>query len=190
MASPAEAFRRLLGVLDRMEIPYEVGGSVASSAYGIPRTTMDADLVTDLRPEQIDEFAAMLVPDFYADAGVMRDAIARGCSFNLIHYASAYKFDLFPLRKDAYSQTEFGRRHHTEVRSFGSEPIECAVATPEDTILRKLEWYRAGGETSERQWNDLRGVLKISGSLLDRAYMRQWAPVLKVDDLLERLLAE
>ena len=65
-----------------------------------------------------------------------------------------------------------------------------AVATAEDTILRKLEWYRAGGETSERQWNDLRGVLKVSGPRLDLAYMRHWAPYLKVDDLLERLLAE
>jgi hypothetical protein len=190
MASPAEAFERLLGVFDRMEIPYEVGGSVASSAYGIPRTTMDLDLVADLKPLQVDELAALLAPDFYADADTMRDAIKRGRSFNLIHYASAYKFDVFPLRKDAYSQTEFGRRHHIEIRSLGHEPIECAVASPEDTILRKLEWYRAGGETSERQWNDLRGVLKISGARLDREYMRHWAPVLKVDDLLERLLAE
>ncbi len=190
MASPAEGFRRLLAVLDRMEIPYEVGGSVASSAYGIPRTTMAADLVEDLKPEQIEEFAAMLGSDFYADANIMRDANARGRSFNLIHYASAYKFDLFPLRQDSYSRTEFGRRRHTEVRSFGPEPIECAVASPEDTILCKLEWYRASGETSERQWNDLRGVLKISGARLDLAYLRQWAPVLKVDDLLERLLAE
>ncbi|HXP83523.1 MAG TPA: hypothetical protein VN841_02315 [Bryobacteraceae bacterium] len=190
MASPAEAFERLLGVLDRMEIAYEVGGSVASSAYGIPRTTMDADFVAELKPEQIDEFAALLAPDFYADAATMRDAIERGRSFNLIHYESAYKFDVFPLRKDAYSKTEFGRRRQIEIRSFGPEPIECSVASPEDTILRKLEWYRAGGETSERQWNDLRGVLKISGARLDRTYMRQWAPALKVDDLLERLLAE
>jgi hypothetical protein len=190
MPSPAEAFERLLGVFDRLEIPYEVGGSVASSAYGIPRTTMDLDLVADLKPVQVDELAALLAPDFYADADTMREAIKRGRSFNLIHLASAYKFDVFPLRKDAYSQTEFGRRQHIEIRALGPEPIECAVASPEDTILRKLEWYRAGRETSERQWNDLRGVLKISGSRLDLAYMREWAPVLKVSDLLERLLAE
>jgi len=163
---------------------------VASSEHGVPRTTFDADLVTDLRLDQVDELAALLAPDFYADADMMRRALQRGRAFNVIHYASAFKFDLFPLGQDEYSRTEFGRRSWIELRALGPVPIECAVATAEDTILRKLEWYRAGGETSERQWNDMRGVLKISGARLDRAYMRRCAPVLKVDDLLERLLAE
>jgi hypothetical protein len=190
MATPAEGFSRLLAVLDQMEIPYYVGGSVASSAHGIPRTTMDLDLVADLSPDQVNEFASLLHPDFYADAGMMREALARGRSFNLIHYASAYKFDVFPPRQDEYSRQEFARRKFTEIRSLGPEPIECAVATAEDTVLRKLEWYRAGGETSERQWNDLRGVLKVSGAQLDREYMYEWARYLKIDDLLDRLLAE
>ncbi len=190
MATPAEGFERLLAILDQLEIPYYVGGSVASSAHGIPRTTMDLDLVADLSPDQIDEFSLLLRPDFYADAPMMREALTRGRSFNLIHYGSAYKFDVFPARRDEYSRCEFARRKFTAVRSLGPNPIECAVATAEDTILRKLEWYRAGGETSERQWNDLRGVLKVSGAQLDRAYLREWARYLKVDDLLDRLLAE
>ena len=190
MATPAEGFSRLLAVLDRMEIRYYVGGSVASSAHGIPRTTMDLDLVASLSLAQVDEFASLLQPDFYADAAMMHDALMRGRSFNLIHYSSAYKFDVFPPRHDEYSQQEFARRKFTQIQSLGPEPIECAVATAEDTILRKLEWYRAGGETSERQWNDLRGVLKVSGAQLDRRYLHQWARYLKVDDLLDRLLAE
>ncbi len=190
MATPAEALARLLELLDRAEIHYYIGGSVASSAHGIPRTTMDVDLVADIKLDQIDELVELLRTEYYADAIMMREAISRGRSFNLIHFGSAYKFDVFPLRKDGYSQVEFGRRTFTEIRSFGPEPLECAIATAEDTILRKLEWYRAGGETSERQWNDLRGVLKVSGPHLDLAYLRQWAPFLKVDDLLERLLAE
>ena len=78
----------------------------------------------------------------------------------------------------------------SDVRIFGDQSVECAVATPEDTILRKLEGYRAGGETSERQWNDIRGILKAKGSRLDLAYLRRWAPQLKVNDLLENLLAK
>ena len=190
MTTPAEGFSRLLAVLDKMEIPYYVGGSVAGSAHGIPRTTMDLDLVADLSPDQVAEFASMLEPDFYADVAMMRDALARGRSFNLIHYKSAYKFDVFPARQDEYSRSEFARRKFTQLQSFGSEPIECAVATAEDTILRKLEWYRAGGETSERQWNDLRGILKVSGAHLDREYLQKWAIYLKVNDLLDRLFAE
>jgi hypothetical protein len=190
MATAGEGFSLLLSILDRMEIAYLVGGSVASSVHGISRPTMDVDLVADLRAEQVDEFCACLQGDFYADAAMIREALARGRSFNLIHLASSFKIDIFPLGRDPYSLAAFARREFERSHSFGPHPIECAVAAPEDTILRKLEWYRAGGETSERQWNDLRGVLKVSGARLDLAYLRKWAPYLKVEDLLDRLLAE
>jgi hypothetical protein len=151
---------------------------------------MDVALVADIAQAQVDEFAAALRGEFYVDAEVMKEALIRGRSFNLIHLESVYKFDIFPLRPDEYSKTSFGRRRYTDVGGFGPEPIECAVAAPEDTLLRKLEWYRAGGGTSERQWNDMRGVLKVSGRTLDYTYMREWAKILNVDDLLEKLLAE
>ena len=190
MASAADAFLKVLEVLDRMEVPYLVGGSVASSVHGIARPTMDADLVADLRFDQVDEFASLLKSEFYADPAAIRDALSRKRAFNLIHLATTFKIDVFPLRADSYSRASFGRRRFETSRSFGPEPIECAMASAEDTILRKLEWYRAGGETSERQWNDLRGILMVSGAKLDRDYMRRWAEYLKVGDLLERLLAE
>lgn len=190
MESPANALQLLLAIFDQMEIRYYVGGSVASSVHGIPRTTMDVDVVIDLKSEQADELAGLLAAEFYADAETIKRALAVGRAFNVIHLQSAYKIDLFPLRKDEFSRSEFGRRKFTEVRSLGAEPIECAVASPEDTILRKLEWYRQGGETSERQWNDLRGVVRVSGAELDRDYMRKWAEYLQVGDLLERLLTE
>lgn len=190
MSTLAEAFRRLLGVLDRMEIPYEVGGSVASSAHGIPRTTLDVDIVVDLRPEHIDTFADELQPEFYADAAQIREAFARGRAANLIHIGSVWKFDLFPLRKDEYSKQEFARRAFREVRPDGGEAIECVVASVEDTILRKLERYRAGGEVSERQWNDIRGVCRAAGGHMDVPYLRRWAADLKVEHLLEKLLGQ
>jgi hypothetical protein len=113
----------------------------------------------------------------------------QGRPFNLIHYATSFKVDIFPLKSDAYSRESFARRRFEQSKSFGA-PIECAVATAEDTILSKLLWYRAGGETSERQWNDLRGIRMVSGSVLDYEYLRKWAEYLKVADLLEELLAE
>jgi hypothetical protein len=190
MSTAPEGFSRLLEVPDRMEIPYAVGGSVASSSHGIPRTTLDIDIVVDLKPEQIGEFAAELGGDFYADAGMIREAFASGRAANLIHLATAWKFDLFPLRSDEYSRTEFGRRTFREVRPDGGQPVECALASAEDTVLRKLEWYRLGGERSERQWNDLLGVCRTVGAQLDINYLRRWAGFLKVSDLLETLLAE
>ncbi len=190
MSTPAEAFARLLEVLDRMEIPYEVGGSVASSAHGIPRTTLDIDIVVDLKAEQIDDFAAELLGEFYADAALIREAFRAGRAANLIHLGTGWKFDLFPLGKDEYSRTEFGRRSFREIRPYDGAAIECAVASVEDTVLRKLEWYRAGGETSERQWNDLRGICKAANRRLDFGYLRHWATHLQVEDLLESLLTE
>jgi hypothetical protein len=190
MASPADGLVRVLEALDRLEIPYLLTGSVASSIHGLSPPTMDADIVAGLRADQIEEFASLLQGEFYADPQAMREAVRYGRPFNLIHLASSFKIDVFPLKSDAYSQTSFARRRFEQSRSFGPEPIECAVATAEDTILSKLQWYRAGGETSERQWNDLRGIRAVSGPALDHEYLRKWARHLKVDDLLERLLAE
>jgi hypothetical protein len=190
MSSVSEAVQRVFAVLDQMELPYLVGGSVASSIHGVSRPTMDVDLVVDIEPHQVEEFSGLLKPDFYADPDMIREALGRGRAFNLIHYATTFKVDIFPLRADAYSAASFARRRYEESHSFGPTPIECTVASPEDTILRKLEWYRAGGETSERQWNDLRGVVRVNGAKLDTAYLREWAPQLNVSDLVERLLNE
>jgi hypothetical protein len=189
MNTPADAFRRILAALDRLEIPYFVSGSVASSVYGIPRTTMDVDLVANLRVDQIDPLASELQTDFYADPQMMKDAFEHGRAFNVIHVGSSYKIDIFPLGRDAYSQEAFGRRRFAETKAAGGEPVECALSTAEDTILSKLRSYRAGGEISETQWNDLRGILMVSGAGLDRDYLRLWAPRLGVADLLDRLLS-
>jgi hypothetical protein len=106
----------------------------------------------------------------------------------VIHTGTAWKFDLFPLQKDEYSRVAFARRSFREVRPDGRDAIECAVASAEDTVLRKLEWYRAVGETSERQWNDLLGVCRTMGEKLDIAWLRRWAGRLGLEDLLEKLL--
>ena len=129
MSTFAEAFSHLLAVLDRMEIPYEVGGSVASSAHGIPRTTLGVDIVVDLGPERIDSFVAELRHEFYADSTQIREAFAVGRAANLIHLGSEWKFDLFPLRNNEYSRAEFGRRGFPEIRPDGGEAIECSVAS-------------------------------------------------------------
>ncbi|MCS6774490.1 MAG: hypothetical protein NZ693_10330 [Thermoflexales bacterium] len=72
-----------------------------------------------------------------------------------------------------------------------SEPwTEAYVASAEDIVLSKLEWYRVGGETSERQWRDVVGVLKVCANILDSDYLHRWATELKVGDLLSRALRE
>jgi hypothetical protein len=189
MNSPADALKRVLEVLDLLEIPYMVGGSTASSVHGIMRPTLDVDIVVDLSPGCINEFVGLLTADFYVDGDTIRRSIQIGRAFNVIHLSTTYKFDFFPLQHtDTFQEIQFGRREYMGSRQFGDEPIEFAVASPEDTILSKLRWYRLGGGKSEKQWRDMEGVLLVQGDRLDRNYLRRWAAHLKVSDLLEKLL--
>jgi hypothetical protein len=185
---PGVALRALLTALDQCGIAYLIGGSVASGIHGIYRTSMDVDLVADIHTPQAAELARRLSSEFYADADMMRNAIQAGRSFNVIDLGSSYKFDVFPLSQDRFSQEQFSRRSVAEV-TLGSQTLSVPIATAEDTLLMKLVWYRAGGEISERQWNDIRGIIAIQGESLDRAYVRHWAGYLKVADLLEEALS-
>ena len=101
MKTPREALSGILEVLDLLEIPYLIGGSVASSTHGISRPTLDVDFVVNLPAEKVKELAGLLAADLYADAPMMQEALMAGRSFNVIHYDSTYKFDFFPLRATA-----------------------------------------------------------------------------------------
>lgn len=129
-----------------------------------------------------DQLAEQLSSEFYVDADMIRDAVARGGSFNVIHDESGFKVDVFVLTRDRLAQTEMDRRELHVI----AEGTTAYFATPEDTVLQKLDWYRKGNEISERQWNDVLGVLKVQRGRLDDAYLDRWAPVLGVADLLVR----
>jgi hypothetical protein len=177
-----------LSVLDELGIRYYAGGSVASSVHGVPRYTQDIDLVAELKVEQADRLAARLSSDFYADANQMREAIRVGRAFNVIHFTTGFKIDIFPLKEGPFPAGELARSRKRlwEVDPGGG--IELPVASPEDTILEKLIWYQQGSQLSDRQWNDVLGIATTRS--LDLEYLREWAPKLGVADLLDRLFAE
>ena len=190
MHDPEEALLRLLEGLDRLEIPYMVGGSAASSVHGVWRATNDIDSVVLLTSERIDDFIEEFAADFYADKDQILQALRFRRAFNIIHLTSAYKFDIFPLTDDRFQQQQFARRRYENAAVFGGQSIEIAVATPEDVILSKLVWYKKGGQVSDQQWNDILGVVAMQQQSLDRAYMQEWARHLSVEDLLEAALTE
>jgi hypothetical protein len=187
--SPGEGLLRLLEVFDRLEIPYMIGGSGASSVHGLARTTGDIDIVANLG-EHVQALVGELQQDFYIDEGQIRAAIEYGRSFNVIHLRSSFKFDIFPLTADRYQQIQFGRRRYETSTVFTGEPLDLAVSSPEDVILSKLRWYRQGGEVSQQQWNDVLGVIAAQSDRLDSPYLREWAQYLGVADLLEQALAQ
>lgn len=174
--------------LEALGVPYVIGGSFASALHGVMRATMDVDLVADLRLEQVTPFTQALGEAFYADAEMMRDAIRRHGSFNLIHLQTVFKVDLFVAQPREFDRAQLARR---QVHLLSEDPERRAyVATAEDTVLSKLEWYRLGGEISDRQWRDVLGVLRVQGERLDLEYMRHMAAGLSVADLLARVLDE
>lgn len=166
---------------------YRVGGSVASSALGVPRSTLDVDISCELRAGQAAAFAAALGSSYYVDPDMIRDAVNRRASFNLIHLSTMLKIDVFIRKETPFEQESFER--------FVTLPLEeggraFAVTTPEDIILHKLDWYRLGGGISERQWKDVLGVISVQRAALDLAYMRRSAAMLGVADLLDRAIVE
>lgn len=177
----AEAFE-LLG------IEYRVGGSVASAALGVSRTTLDVDVVAAVREEHANPLAARLAGDYYVAKEDIRDAARHGRAFNLIHFATMFKVDVFVRGTRPYDLTAFERCVQAPIGNGGDRTFP--VTTPEDIVLRKLEWFERGGRTSERQWTDVLGVLKVQRSALDLAYMQRWAPTLGVDGLLESALRQ
>lgn len=177
----------LIEVLDELGVPCHIGGSVASSIYGIPRLTIDIDIIADLHQEHVRPLVTRLQSDYYIDADMIRDAIRRRSSFNIIHLDTMLKVDVYIPKSRPFDQEEL-RRVQQEVLLEGTRPFN--VASPEGTILNKLEWYKMGGEVSDRQWNDILGVFKVQGDHLDMAYLQRWAAVLNVTNLLERALVD
>ncbi len=185
-----KATRPLIQWLDQHSIRYYIGGSVASSAHGLPRTTIDVDIVVDLKHIHVDILVEALQGGFYIDAEMMHTAIDNEASFNIIHLETFIKLDLFVLKSTPYDQMTIQRTIPGTLAPDDSDELIVRFSSPEDIVLHKLYWFRLGGEQSERQWRDLIGVLKVQTANLDRDYMQQWALQLGVGDLLERALSE
>jgi hypothetical protein len=144
--------------------------------------------VTKIGADDVPALVTELQRDFYVDEQQVQAALKQSRSFNVIHYNSSFKFDIFPVTGDRYQQVQFARRLYQTSSMFTGEPIEFAVSSPEDIILSKLQCQ--GGEVSEQQWKDVLGVVSVQRSKLDFEYLREWAGYLGVSDLLEQVLAE
>ena len=179
MIAEDEVLTRIVRILESLEIPYMVAGSFASSVHGRPRTTHDADIVIDPVPTALDQLVSRCVmAGFYVDAETAREALGRRRQFNVIETESAFKLDLI-IRKDRpFSREEFARRRTVAL----SESMRVAIASPEDTILSKLEWAKKGGG-SERQLSDVQGILDVQRGRLDLGYIERWARELDIWDL-------
>jgi hypothetical protein len=184
-AEPIRILLRVAGILEELAILYLTGGSVASSIFGIPRATQDIDLVVDLPEAKVESFVHAMKGNFYIDHDTVTQAVRRCSSFNAIHFETVQKIDFFVRDQSDFAHEEMRRRIAVVVDDASQSKV--FLASPEDIILQKLVWYRMGARISERQWNDVLGVVKVQGERLDRAYISRWAGKLSVADLVEEV---
>jgi hypothetical protein len=182
-----EALLPLVSVFEQYGIAYYIGGSVSSSVHGIARRTNDVDLIAQILPHQVHALVQTLQHDYYVDEAAWKDAVRRGFSYNLLYLPTMTKIDVMPLRQRAFTREE-ARRAQPTILEAGAPPMR--IASAEDAVLSKLEWFQQGGRSSTRQWNDILGVLRQQGRSLDVNYLQRWADALGIRDLLEQALLD
>jgi hypothetical protein len=188
LTEPVQITQRLVREFEDLKIQYYVGGSLASSLHGIPRATQDVDIIADIALQHIPKLVNALEAEFYIDGDMIREAIQRRKSFNLIHYETMFKVDIFIPKLDTASQEEMERRQQYQVSDSPRNLLYLASA--EDIILNKLQWFQMGGGVSERQWNDVLGVIQVQHQKLDHSYLERAAQQRGVVELLKKIFNE
>lgn len=181
---PLETAVAVAGILDRLGIVHTIGGSIAASFAGEPRSSIDIDFVAVVREDQVSALVEAFSADFYVDEDALRRAVRLKGSANLIEQRTQLKIDLFIAGGTPLDEQQLKRRQ--PIRLGSGQTVY--VHPPEDILLQKLRWYRLGGEQSDRQWRDILGIVRVQGPRLDRGYLEANAPVLEVSDLLLRAL--
>jgi len=183
------ALEPVINAFNDLGLSYYIGGSIASSAYGIARSTLDVDLILELKTFHIQPLVNKLKGEYYIDSEMINEAIKEKASFNIIHLKSMLKIDVFILKDELYSKKAFERKTKDKLDEE-AESINIYFCSPEDIILHKLEWFKSGGEVSEKQWLDILGVIKIQFEKLDKDYLKKWAEQIDVFNLLEKSFSE
>lgn len=179
----SELLSYIVHCFEKLDIPYFITGSIASIAYGEPRFTNDIDIVADIKRDHIDEFKDCFPEgDFYLEKESIRRAVKYQHRFNIIHPASGFKMDIMISKKDSFDHSRFSRIK----RLLISENQSANFASPEDVILKKLEYYKQGG--SEKHLRDITGILRISGDLINKDYLLIWAEKLNVREIWESVV--
>jgi hypothetical protein len=154
--------------LNALGVPWMAVGSIASSAYGERRSTLDVDIVAVVKTQDAARFLeAFSETEFYCPpTEIIQAELARPehGHFNLIHQRSIYKADIYVSTGSAFERWAFENRRPLVV---GETPVW--LAPPEYVIVQKLEFYREGG--SEKHLRDIRGMLAVTD--VDRALIER-----------------
>ena len=179
-----EVLKEFSRILESLGIKYAIGGSLASSVYGQVRFTQDADIMLEPFGQKADIFYEKIQEHFYISKEAMQNAIKLKSSFNVIHLKTAFKIDIFVSKATAFDCQVFQRAAKVMLGQTKDEIF--SFVSPEDIILLKLMWYEQGQRVSEKQWNDILGVLRTQKQQLDLDYLKSWAVSFEIQELLEK----
>ena len=188
IADPIAVALLVADALDALGLRYTVGGSLASSMSGEPRSTLDVDMVVAITENDIGSIVAALGTEFYVSEDALRRAVRERSTANLIHHRTSIKIDLFVMGATPLDENQLQRRRRVQVSSDPDRFLY--MHPPEDILLQKIRWFRMGGETSDRQWRDILGIVKVQGDRLDLEYLQRNAPLIGGEDILQRALTE
>lgn len=198
IGDPIALAQKIAEILLLLNIPYVVGGSVASSLLGENRSTQDLDMVIALDTETASQLIEVMAGEFYISELAVQEAIQkakiapREASFNVIYLPSIEKVDFFVMSSDdPFSNSVMSRRQLYDI-GHASDGLQSGIYiySPEDIVLQKLSWYKLIPDGSQKQWRDVLGVLKVHGEGIDRTYLTQWAKTLNLTDLLDEALLQ
>jgi hypothetical protein len=185
---PLELAHEVGELFESMAIPWVLGGSLASSMVGEPRSTMDIDMAVRMGLDHVDQLVAAVIDRYYVSADMVREAVIRKSSFNILHYESALKVDIFVLGEGLLDRRQIDRRRRVVVDAGRS--FELWTGSTEDQVLRKLAWFRSGGEVSDRQWRDVLGILVVQADRLNVTDLVATGQLVGLADLVQRALLE
>lgn len=166
----SDLLRFLCETFDRLGIKYLITGSQATIVYGEPRFTNDIDVVASLTRANYQAFVKSFpVKDYYISEATAQEAVDRSGTFNVLHPSSGLKIDVIIPGRSPYEVGRFERARSIQV----SPDFAAKFASPEDVIIKKLEFYKIGG--ADKHLRDIAGVLRVSGDQLNRAFIEKLA---------------
>lgn len=184
---PLDLVLQVAAMLDELGIDWVLGGSVASSIFGEPRSTVDVDVAIRMGPDAVEQLLEHAKADFYVPGDSARAAVRAHGAFNLLDTKHGLKVDLFVLGDGLLDRSQLERRVRFQVPDSEDE---IWVTAPEDQVLRKLDWYRLANMESDRQWRDVLGLLAVQRGSLDVDYMTTTAREVGLADLLGQALED
>lgn len=162
-----DAVVAMIDALEAADAPYMLVGAHACNAYGVPRSTLDADFVVKLESESISKLCARLGDPFRVDPQETFEPMT-GSTRHLVHVKdSPFRIELFPLSDDPHDRERFAKRRAAAVWNR-----RVYHSTAEDMIVTKLHWPILARRTKDT--DDVRNVIAVQGDNLDWDYIHRW----------------